>query len=164
MKGNLTSQDTPAKKRKLFDSPAVVSDASSSGISGGKTPQTPYCEVNYEGISLTPCGALTDDRENIENTSPALRRLLPLPSRKSPHSPVHITSDGRFEKPTAFISPISRTMAKASRSVQVNSYATTVLDKHPLSQPFLMHFIWALICSTHSALHTLGASLLIGLF
>ena len=130
-----TAASHESRKRKLFDSPAIVSRSDS-----GDIPRTPYCDVVYDGISLTPCG-ITEDCENIENTSPAIRRLLPLPSRKSPHSPVHITSDGRFEKPTAFISPITRTMAKVPKAVQVNTYTSPLLDKRLTAQPFLVHFI-----------------------
>ncbi len=129
MKNSGTPQD--AKKRRLFESPAAIARAA-----GGA--RTPTCDVPYDGISLTPC-AFTDDTENIENTSPALRRLMPLPSRKSPHSPVHITSDGRFERPTAFVSPISRTMAKAPKTVQVNSYTSPLIHRKYVQRGFLLH-------------------------
>ena len=63
--------------------------------------------------------SLTDDIENVPVfTSPELQRKK---ASKTAHSPVFVTPDRRFEKPTAFISPITRSMTKVPKSLQVNN-------------------------------------------
>ena len=58
----------------------------------------------------------------ILSTPPTMS--LSLKSSTLSHAPLVVTPDRRFEKPTAFISPITRTMQSASEVVQVNNEHT----------------------------------------
>jgi len=64
-----------------------------------------------------------ENSENIYRNTPLDLRGHGTPDRRvrkgSVHSPVGVTPDKHFEKPTAFISPISRSMRKMPKSLHV---------------------------------------------
>ena len=80
-------------------------------------------------MSLT----FSENSENVYRGS-----TLELRGRGSPdqrlrkatvHSPIGVTPDKHFEKPTAFISPISRSMRKMPKSLHVRlKYIASALD------------------------------------
>lgn len=65
----------------------------------------------------------SENSENMYRSSPLELRGRATPDRRlrkaSVHSPVGVTPDKHFEKPTAFISPISRSMRKMPKSLHV---------------------------------------------
>jgi hypothetical protein len=83
----------------------------------------PIGTPSFNTICLAPKGLVSKsimDSENIEN--------IPLDfsckkkfHRKGCKSPIKGTRDRRFERPIAFISPITRTINKASLAVQVKA-------------------------------------------
>ena len=95
-------------------------------------------QIYLEAYSQDPIENKKQDHSNIENRPPteylqtsfnsptttttATAAVVSLHSNSSLcHSPLVVTPERRFEKPTAFISPITRTMKNASETVQVNT-------------------------------------------
>ena len=68
----------------------------------------------------------TRDRENLMLSSPVLSPKC--------HAPLVVTPDRRLDKPTAFISPITRTIQSASEVIQVYNNSTSNSNEHLTSR------------------------------
>ena len=117
MKDTRKSTLSVARKRKLHcDSPLM-----------------PVCPLRSKSSPLSQ--ASDDDVKDIENI-PMFRlsahsaALVAGKQSKgaAAHSPVYVTPDRRFEKPTAFISPITRSMTKVPKNIKVENTKDSLVE------------------------------------